>query len=388
MNNGAMTISLHGGGQKSYSIKHNKYHYSLPEAQRSIVVIKHMDLEDAYEDLFGDAVKKYNKKQKRKDRRMTTQKYLDQIKASAVQDAVQEIDVQVDGENSILDEIDEYKHHRAKPTRQEQCDMLIKYANDLLKNDKMKKNIYIVGIYLHLDETSPHLHIDYVPYAEGFKNGLQTRVSQERSLNKMGFQGGKKYIVVNKKGEWEERTSTAKGEFYSYLRCELEYTVLEYAKSKGKAVEVVHPMAGIDVDHVSQHASDQAKQDITDQRLVQIQIKQDRDEILNLLQQLQEIQAQIEAHRKWLDKYNQDFKTTINAYNSIATGDADRRNKINAKLSKLRSMQKEAVQRETEVEKLMQEKTECDKKLHRLRRSANDVRIADNKNRQEQQYQP
>ena len=50
---------------------------------------------------------------------------------------------------------------------------------------------------MHLDEKTPHLHIDYVPIATGYKNGLQTRNSQSVALQQMGF--GKNKNSIN---EW------------------------------------------------------------------------------------------------------------------------------------------------------------------------------------------
>ena len=41
-----------------------------------------------------------------------------------------------------------------------------------------------------MDETSPHLHIDFVPYTTGSKRGLDTRVSLKQALAALGFKGG------------------------------------------------------------------------------------------------------------------------------------------------------------------------------------------------------
>ena len=50
---------------------------------------------------------------------------------------------------------------------------------------------------LHLDEKTPHLHIDYIPVADGYKNGMKTRNSISVALEKMGF--GKSKNSIN---EW------------------------------------------------------------------------------------------------------------------------------------------------------------------------------------------
>jgi hypothetical protein len=49
-------------------------------------------------------------------------------------------------------------------------------------------NLYIFNAVLHLDEASPHLHIDFIPfYTQGRKNGLQKGVSMKQALIEQGF---------------------------------------------------------------------------------------------------------------------------------------------------------------------------------------------------------
>ena len=51
-------------------------------------------------------------------------------------------------------------------------------------------NLYVFSAYLHMDEETPHLHIDFVPYITGSKMGLDTRVSLKSALAAEGFNGG------------------------------------------------------------------------------------------------------------------------------------------------------------------------------------------------------
>ena len=48
----------------------------------------------------------------------------------------------------------------------------------------------VFSVYLHMDEATPHLHIDFVPYTTGSKRGLETRVSLKKALAELGFKGG------------------------------------------------------------------------------------------------------------------------------------------------------------------------------------------------------
>lgn len=51
-------------------------------------------------------------------------------------------------------------------------------------------NLYVFSAHLHMDEETPHLHIDFVPYITGSKRGFDTRVSLKSALAAEGFTGG------------------------------------------------------------------------------------------------------------------------------------------------------------------------------------------------------
>jgi len=43
--------------------------------------------------------------------------------------------------------------------------------------------------HLHMDEATPHLHVDFIPFITGSKRGLDTRVSLKQALAKQSFVG-------------------------------------------------------------------------------------------------------------------------------------------------------------------------------------------------------
>ena len=47
----------------------------------------------------------------------------------------------------------------------------------------------VFSAHLHMDEATPHLHIDFVPFTTGSKRGLDTRVSLKQALAAQGFRG-------------------------------------------------------------------------------------------------------------------------------------------------------------------------------------------------------
>lgn len=64
----------------------------------------------------------------------------------------------------------------------------------------------VFGAYLHMDEATPHLHIDFVPYISGWKGkGMDTRVSLKQALGELGFKGGTK-----SRTEWNQWSDAEK----------------------------------------------------------------------------------------------------------------------------------------------------------------------------------
>ena len=48
----------------------------------------------------------------------------------------------------------------------------------------------VFSAHLHMDEATPHLHIDFIPYITESKRGVDTRVSMKQALGTLGFKGG------------------------------------------------------------------------------------------------------------------------------------------------------------------------------------------------------
>lgn len=51
-------------------------------------------------------------------------------------------------------------------------------------------NLHVFSAHLHMDEETPHLHVDFVPFTQNSKRGLDTRVSLKGALAEQGFKGG------------------------------------------------------------------------------------------------------------------------------------------------------------------------------------------------------
>jgi len=154
-------------------------------------------LKDAYEKCFGQALRDYNATQKRKDRQKND--YLKEIENSGNKEKTfyenivqigKKTDTPVADENGVLTE-------EAKRA----IEVLDRYAKTFQERNP---NLYLFNCVMHLDEATPHLHIDYIPVANGYKNGMKTRNSLTKAFQQMGFAKA----VSRKKNEtvaWQER---------------------------------------------------------------------------------------------------------------------------------------------------------------------------------------
>ena len=154
-------------------------------------------LKDAYEKCFGQALRDYNSAQKRKDRQKDD--YLKEIENSGNKEKTfyenivqigKKTDTPVVDENGVLTE-------DAKTA----IAVLEQYARTFQERNP---NLYLFNCVMHLDEATPHLHIDYIPVAHGYKNGMKTRNSLTKAFQQMGFAKA----VSRKQNEtvaWQER---------------------------------------------------------------------------------------------------------------------------------------------------------------------------------------
>ena len=73
--------------------------------------------------------------------------------------------------------------------------LAVKVLDEYVKDfQKRNPTLRVFSCYLHQDEATPHLHIDFVPYVTNWKGkGMDTRVSLKQALKSLGFQGGNKH---------------------------------------------------------------------------------------------------------------------------------------------------------------------------------------------------
>lgn len=148
------------------------------------ITIVQDDIKMVYHELFDDALEKYNAKQTRNDRRIKD--YHEHIRHSRQEKEFHEVIFQIGNHNDThIDTAD------AKVC----ADILKQFAEDFQHRNP---HLRVFNAVIHMDEETPHLHIDFVPFATEQTRGLSTRVSLTKALEQQGFKGEGKFNTAPK----------------------------------------------------------------------------------------------------------------------------------------------------------------------------------------------
>ena len=177
------------------SVNHNsrKFKAENVDGSRTHLNIDYCNenIKKVYHELFDEALERYNTKQTRSDRKI--ENYYEKIRNSKQEKPFHELILQIgdrehmsaESENGALARqiLDEY------------------YRGFQERNPQLK----VFSAHLHMDEATPHLHIDFVPFTTGSKRVLDTRVSLKQALSAQGFKGGTRGDT-----EWNQWVSAEK----------------------------------------------------------------------------------------------------------------------------------------------------------------------------------
>ncbi len=162
------------------SVNHNsrKFKAENVDGSRTHLNIDYCNepIKKIYHELFDEALKRYNDKQTRADRRI--ENYYEKIRNSKQEKPFHELILQISDKENMSAESE-----NGQLARQ----ILDEYYRGFQERNP---NLKVFSVHLHMDEATPHLHIDFVPFTTGSKRGLDTRVSLKQALATQGFKGG------------------------------------------------------------------------------------------------------------------------------------------------------------------------------------------------------
>ena len=136
------------------------------------------DIRAVYHELFDNALARYNEKQTRKDR--VIDDYYEKIRTGKQEKLFEELIIQIGNKDDM---------NASSENGQLARQMLDEYMQSFQQRNP---TLRVFSAHLHMDEATPHLHIDFIPFTTGSKRGLETRVSLKKALEALGFAGGTK----------------------------------------------------------------------------------------------------------------------------------------------------------------------------------------------------
>ena len=136
------------------------------------------DIRAVYHELFDDALAHYNEKQTRRDR--VIDDYYEKIRMGKQEKLFEELIIQIGNKDDM---------NASSENGQLARQMLDEYMQSFQQRNP---TLRVFSAHLHMDEATPHLHIDFIPFTTGSKRGLETRVSLKKALEALGFTGGTK----------------------------------------------------------------------------------------------------------------------------------------------------------------------------------------------------
>ncbi len=162
------------------SVNHNsrKFHAKNTDPERSSLNVEYCNenIKDVYHELFDEALAWYNEKQTRSDRQIDD--YYEKICSGKQEKPFHEIIIQIGNKDDMGAKTEDGRLAAG---------ILDEYMQDFQRRNP---TLRVFSAHLHMDEVTPHLHIDFIPYTTGSKRGLETRVSLKKALAELGFKGG------------------------------------------------------------------------------------------------------------------------------------------------------------------------------------------------------
>ena len=223
------------------SLTHNRRDFIAENVDSSRtplnVEYRNEDIRAVYHELFDNALARYNEKQTRRDR--VIDDYYEKIRTGKQEKPFEELIIQIGNKDDM---------NATSENGQLARQILDEYMQSFQQRNP---TLRVFSAHLHMDEATPHLHIDFIPFTTGSKRGLETRVSLKKALEALGLMGGtKSHTELN---QWIESEKQALASIMAQHDIEWEQkgtheehlSVLDYKKQeRSKEVAALETQIG------------------------------------------------------------------------------------------------------------------------------------------------
>ena len=290
----AYTISTHNGTQavrnhniRTQSTVRNQTHI---DPNGHFEIWKDQTIRSAYKELFGDAVRKYNDSQTRKDRKIKS--YYSKIKNSAQMNLCYEMIIAVG-------------NYGNKPDPETAKAIMKEFVDGW---EKRNPNLHMCGAYYHADEEGvPHVHIDYIPVAHGYKYGPEIQPGMNKALNEMGFES--QHRMETAQSAWQKRENKVLEDI-----CTEYGLIIEHPREAGRrhiATELFkmqESMKSLEAEHTKmsqriQLAEDEKDFQENELEVVRNQVSSNKETVAAMERKKSELMKEIQRENAVLEEY-------------------------------------------------------------------------------------
>ena len=327
------------------SVNHNsrKFHAKNTDPERSYLNVEYCNenIKDIYHELFDEALARYNEKQTRNDRRIDD--YYEKIRSGKQEKPFHEIILQIGDRDTMGAETEEGR-------------LAAKILDEYMQGfQRRNPTLRVFSAHLHMDEATPHLHIDFVPYTTGSKRGLDTRVSLKQALMALGFKGGTRqetelnqWVMAEKQQlaaimlehgiEWEQKGTHEKHlsllDFEKKERAK-EVSMLEKQKSELEEHNAI--MQEVNEKYLDQ--LERVEKDIfsaqESRKEVDKQAEQAKKKAAQYEKKLTEIAPMVKEMEMFAEKYSADPEEVLPEAGTLETGKSYREKKAKPLIKKI-----------------------------------------------------
>jgi hypothetical protein len=295
------------------SVNHNsrKFHAANTDPVRSGLNRSYCneDIRYVYHEMFDEAVSRYNEKQVRSDRRIAD--YYKKIRSGKQEKPFHEIILQIGNHNDMN-------------AKTENGELAATILDDYMQSFQSRNlNMRVFSAHLHMDEATPHLHIDFVPFTTGSKRGLDTRVSLKQALAAQGFNGGSRQET-----EWNQWVSSEKNQLATVMeRHGIEWAQKGTHEKHLSVLDYEKKMRSAKVEQLETRIED-LQADIQD-------VQKSADKVQAKLEHLQERENLINLN---VDKYDSDPKWQLPEPTMLMTANAYKTKTVEPFIRKLKDV--------------------------------------------------
>ena len=185
------------------SLTHNNRLFIADNVDRShikdnITFIRE-DIGYVYEHLFAESTRRYNARQKRNDRKIHCSYYESLFHRKPTNSVV----TAADKRKSFYEDVVQIGRKEDSGVDTEDAQLVATCLKEYMAGYQQRNpNFVVFNAVLHMDEATPHLHIDYIPVGH-YKRGQDTQNGIAQALKEMGFGSGKDAIARWRKSEIE-----------------------------------------------------------------------------------------------------------------------------------------------------------------------------------------